>query len=205
MAVVARSLLVAAAIGLMILSYQLALQLKFGLLMLMGGVEIGLALLLGLILAVWMARRREWIHPTTGLVWLSLWFPILLMAGQIGFVERRIAQIGPARILADAEQLLRLRRDELLQPEFESAEASRWERIPLRDVRVGRALKELGGLYVEPVGENQLDIRTGGWVDSYEGLMIRPDGTSPDYNSEQVRISQLREIAPGVTWISWDF
>ena len=199
-----RVVLVTLALSWMYFQFQLATKLVYStLLVLLGGLELILAVVSGVILVVWMLRRKRWIHPATAVLWLTLGFPMFLVSQQTFFVERRIARVGPSRICDDAEQLMRLHREAQLEPGFDEREASRWERIPVHDPRVGPALKELGGLYIEPL-EHQLDIRMGGWIDSYEGLVIAPDGDPIAMNSELPAL-QTTVLAPGLTWVSWSY
>ena len=199
-----RVVLVTFALSWMFFQFQLATKLVYStLLVLLGGLELILAVVSGVILVVWMLRRKRWIHPATAVLWLTLGFPMFLVSQQTFFVERRIARVGPSRICDDAEQLMRLHREAQLEPGFDEREASRWERIPVHDPRVGPALKELGGLYIEPL-EHQLDIRMGGWIDSYEGLVISPNGDPIAMNSELPAL-QTTVLAPGLTWVSWSY
>ncbi len=156
----------------------------------------------------WALRRRP-IKPLIGLVWLSLWLPLVLLKFQARIVNHHIEKIGPARILADAEALLKQRQS---QPETE-----RWgaERVSGRDPRLGPALRELGFLYLT-MYDDRLELKMDGSPESYEGIALRVQGVTPgpvDWSAldrwrsepcdEGRPTRRYRTIAPGIEWLTW--
>ena len=196
-----------AAIG-FLFDFSLVRDLQFSMFLLVGGAQILLALLTGALLLAWTAVRRRSPDPILLLAWLSLWSPLVLGRFQSRFVNGRIEKIGPSRILKDAAVLLK--QDGAKQEDWGANRLSRY------DPQVGPALRELGFLYLMRYPD-RLEIKMDGTPESYEGLVVRVEGVTPgpvDWSQvnqwrpqpreEGMPSRQLRTIAPGIEWLSWE-
>ncbi len=149
---------------------------------------------------------------------LSLFSPLLVMSQRDAFVDRAVQKTGPAAIVRDARLMVATYQE----ASAKDGEPLDWGRIPRHDPRVPLSLSQMKPMYLE-ISEYQghpaVDLRMGGFADSYRGFTILvgdetspgaviPNGPTIDPDPANtmggVR-SSTRTVAPGILWRTWDF